>query len=419
MGDTHEIVADLFRREAGRLTAVLASRVGAARIDLVEDAVQDALIAAMRSWPIQGTPANPSAWLYTAARNAMTDRLRRARFEQNSADPIEIPTAADERFAAEDTLSDELLKLIAYCCHPLLSPGTQLALTLRLACGLSVAEIADALLAEPATIAQRISRAKKDLRSAGVELDVAPQILIAERLPGVLNAIYLLFNAGYLSTQHEEWLRPALCADALRLSRLVAAHPSVSEPETHALAALLHFAAARVPARSDAGGRPIPLAHQDRRCWDQSLIARGFMYFDASIAGDTVTRYHIEAAIAASHARAAGMDSTDWQQILGLYDQLCTLYPSPAATLNRIIALQYARGAQEAFATLAASEDLDSLQDSLVYHATVGDLQASLGAHEHAAQSYATAAALAGSSTLAAMFRERERAARATNDTDG
>ncbi len=419
MSETHAIVADLFRREAGRLTALLASRVGAARIDLVEDAVQDALIAAMRSWPIHGTPANPPAWLYTAARNAMTDRLRRALFEKTRVDPIDIPTVADDRFAAEDTLSDELLRLIAYCCHPLLSPGAQLALTLRLACGLSVAEIADALLAEPAAIAQRIARAKKELRSAGVELDVAPHLLIAERLPGVLNAVYLLFNAGYLSTQHEEWLRPALCADALRLSRLLAAHTSVSEPETHALAALLHFAAARMPARSDAEGRPVPLALQDRSRWDQSLIARGFMHFDASIAGETVTRYHIEAAIAASHARAADMESTDWIQILGLYDQLCTLYPGPAATLNRIIALRYARGAQEAFASIATSQELDSVQDSLVYHATIGDLHASLGAHERAAQSFANAAALAGSSTLAAMFRERERAARGMIDSSG
>lgn len=412
MHDAHEIVADLFRREAGRLTAVLASRVGAARIDFVEDAVQDALIAAMRSWPIHGTPINPSGWLYTAARNALTDRLRRARYEASNADAIEITADADESFAAEAALSDELLKLIAYCCHSSLSAAAQVALTLRLACGLSVHEIADALLAEPQAIAQRILRAKKELRSGRVELDVAPHLLVAERLPSVLNVIYLLFNAGYLNTQHEQWLRPALCSDALRLSRLLAAHPSASEPETHALTALLHFASARLPARSSDDGRPVPLARQDRSLWDQALIAAGFAHFEASIAGDAVTRYHIEAAIAASHARATSMESTDWNAILGLYDQLCTLYPSPTAALNRIIALQYARGAKEAFAALAMSRDLEAVQDSLVYHAMVGDLHESLGEHELAAAAFANAASLAGSNTLAAIFRDREEAAR-------
>lgn len=405
------LVADLFRRESGRLIALLANRVGSARIDMVEDAVQDALVSAMRSWAINSIPNNPSGWLYTAARNALTDRLRRSRFEVPKEITEEIATDADDSFAAEAAFEDELLRLIAFCCHPSLSAATQLALTLRLACGLSVEEIAHALLSSAESISQRIVRAKRELRELGVTFDVAPKELVQERLPRILNAIYLLFDAGYLSPRHPQWFRPLLCEDALRLSRMLAAHSLTAEPETQALAALLYLTAARSPARVDEEGHPVPLARQDRSKWDQGLIAAGMHHFAASIRGDTVTRYHIEAAIATVHASAPSFETTDWAQIVRHYDQLCELYPSPVATLNRIIALRYARGAEAALLALRASSELHGVQESMVYHATLAELHEALDDHGQAAAAFRSAAELAESDTLAELFRRRADAA--------
>lgn len=410
--DTQTLVADLFRQESGRLTALLVGRVGAARLDVVEDAVQDALVAAMRSWAIQGAPRNPSGWLYVAARNALADRLRRQHFEISGDLQIELAQEPDSTFSTEAALDDELLRLIAYCCHPSLSAGAQLALTLRLACGLGVDEIAGALLTTSESISQRIVRAKRELRAVGATFDVSARELVDERLPRILNAIYLLFDAGYLSVHHQQWLRPVLCEDALRLVRMLTAHPSTDEPETHALAALLHLTAARMPARADAQGRPIPLANQDRSKWDRALIRAGFVHFAASIDGDTVTRYHIEAAIAAVHSRATSIETTDWGEILAHYDQLCELYPSPVATLNRVIALRYASGPEAALSALVASDELDSLQASLVYNATLAELHEALGQHAKAADAFGVAAALAGSNALAELFQTKGNAAR-------
>lgn len=401
------LVADLFRRESGRLIALLASRVGVARIDLVEDAVQDALVSAMRNWSINAVPNNPTAWLYTAARNALTDRLRRARFEVPAEFTKEQTTDPDNAFSAEGAFDDELLRLIAFCCHPSLTPASQLALTLRLACGLSTDEIGHALLTTPLSITQRIVRAKRELRDADVTFEVAPRELVQERLPSILNAIYLLFDAGYLSPRHPQWFRPLLCEDALRLVKMLAAHSLTAEPETQALAALLHLTAARSPTRVDQEGRPVPLAKQDRSHWDAAAIAAGMEYFSRSIRGDAVTRYHIEAAIAFTHASAASMETTDWAQVVRHYDQLCELFPSPVATLNRVIALRYARGAQEALRILLASNELHAVQDTMVYHATLAELHEALEEHDQAAAAFNAAAALAESDTLAELFRRR------------
>ena len=408
--DARGLVADLFRRESGRLIALLANRAGVARIDMVEDAVQDALISAMRNWSINAVPTNPSAWLYTAARNALTDKLRRARFEVPEEFTNEPAAEADYSFSAESAFNDELLRLIAFCCHPSLTAASQLALTLRLACGLSVEEIAHALLTTPQSIMQRVVRAKRELRDAEVTFDIAPRELVQERLPRILNAIYLLFDAGYLSPRHPQWFRPLLCEDALRLVRMLAEHPLTAEPETHALAALLHLTAARSPARVDDEGHPVPLAGQDRSRWNQAAINVGMAYFSRSIRGESLTRYHIEAAIATVHASATSMETTDWARIVRHYDQLCESFPSPVATLNRVIALRYARGAQEALVALRASDELHAIQDTMLYHATMAELHHALEEHEQAAAAFGAAADLAESDTLAELFRRRARA---------
>lgn len=413
MSDEHALLADLFRHEAGRLVAILTRRVGPSRLELVEDAVQDALVSAMRTWPLQGIPRNPTAWLHTAARNALADRFRRVKFEVPGETGLGHSEDADTTFSAEALLQDELLNLIAYCCHPALTPSAQMALTLRLACGLGVNEIAGALLTTPQSISQRIVRAKRELRELAVSFDLpAARELVEERLSTILHAIYLLFDAGYLSLHHEQWLRPVLCSDAVRLSRLLAMHPATDEPQTHALAALLHFSAARLPARSDANGRPVPLAQQDRSKWDRALIATGFTHFDAAIAGDAISRYHIEAAIAAVHARAPSFENTNWEEILGHYDALNELFPSPVVSINRIIAMRYARGASAAMQEFDATDSLRDMQESLVYHATLGELHAALGNATDAVDAYHQAAALAGNDALEAIFRSRAGAMR-------
>ncbi|MFL6548880.1 MAG: RNA polymerase sigma factor [Povalibacter sp.] len=410
MTPEHTLLSDLFRHEAGRLTAILTKRVGAARLDIVEDAVQDALLSAMRTWPLQGIPANPAGWLHVAARNALADRFRRSRFEVPGDMHVEQAEQADTRFSSESALQDELLNLIAYCCHPALSASAQMALTLRLACGLGVNEIAGALLSTPQSIAQRIVRAKRELRELAVSFELpSPSELAERRLPTILQAIYLLFDAGYLSVHHEQWSRPTLCTDALRLSRLLAAHPATDEAQTHALAALLHFSAARLPARMSDEGKPVPLAQQDRSKWDRALIELGFRHFDASIGGTSISRYHIEAAIAATHARATSFEETDWMQILAHYDALDEFFPSPVVSLNRIIALRYARGAHVAMDEFVGTDSLRTLQESLLYQATLGELHAALGNDPAAAHAYLTAADLAGNDELAELFRQRAR----------
>jgi RNA polymerase sigma-70 factor (ECF subfamily) len=405
VGSTQVLLADLFRRESGRLIAVLTGRAGPQHLDRVQDAVQDAMVAALRSWPWRGVPANPSGWLYVAARNALLDRLRRARCEVPD-DLLHYTAAPSEGGEAE--LEDDLLRLIVYCCHPLLSQNAQLALTLRLACGLSVEEISGALLTAPVAITQRILRAKRELREQRVafELPDANQ-LAATRLPSVLQAVYLLFNAGYLSVHHQQWLRPALCSDALRLSFWLASHPATALPEAHALAALLSFSAARLAARQDADGGPVRLLAQDRSRWDAGLMARGFRHLDAAIAGEVVSRYHIEAAIAATHAQASSIATTDWNAILTYYDQLCERYASPIATLNRIIALRYVHGPRAALEAFSTAAELVSLQDSLLYHATLGDLHQALGDHSRATAAFQTAASLTHSDALARSLLER------------
>jgi RNA polymerase sigma-70 factor, ECF subfamily len=405
VGSTQVLLTDLFRRESGRLIAVLTARTGPQHLDRVQDAVQDAMVAALRTWPWRGVPANPSGWLYIAARNVLFDRLRRARCEA----PDELLQAAAAPCAGGDAeLEDDLLRLIVYCCHPLLSQNAQLALTLRLACGLSVEEIAGALLTAPAAIAQRIARAKRELREQRVAFALPDAAELAEtRLPSALQALYLLFNAGYLSVHHEQWLRPALCSDALRLSIWLASHPATARPQAHALAALLSFSAARLTARQDVLGAPVRLLAQDRSQWDAALIARAFRHFDASITGEGVSRYHIEAAIAATHAQARDLETTDWCAILTYYDQLCAHYPSAIATLNRIIALRYVHGPRAALDAFTAAAELLSLQDSLLYHATLGDLHQALGDWARASEAFQIAAALTQSDALARSLLER------------
>lgn len=404
---SNELVAELFRNESARLIAQLTARFGAQRLEAIEDAVQDALLAAMRAWPIAGTPQSPRAWLQRAAHNALIDRWRRQRRETNYAveeltqlaDAV-LPTVGEAR----DGLSEDDLALLFLCCAPSLPLPSQVALTLKLACGLGTREIARALLESESNIAQRIVRAKSALREAALPTLPGKLTELRERTATVAQVVYLLFDIGYFNEAAEAWLQPALCRDALRMARVLADHEATASPETLALSALLCFAAARLPARGVATAAPIPLGQQQRERWDRQLVNEGFWRFDRSIGGPNLSRYHIEAAIAACHARAPSFAATDWQEILTHYDRLCRDFPSPIATLNRIVALAKVRGHSQALQSLETAQNLTPLENSVAYQATMGRLQEELGRGDEAAARYRQAAQYAGNTALGNYF---------------
>lgn len=359
----------MFRHQAGRIVAHLARVVGPAQLDLAEEAVQEAMLRALQVWPHQGMPENAAAWLFRVAQNAAIDAIRHRRMLGDKSDAIvrELTRSAvlvDCDPDLEEQLRDDELRMIFMCCHQGISRDASVALSLKTVGGFSVREIARAFLADEPTIAQRLVRAKRQIRDARLTLEMPRGAELRERLDSVLEVVYFLFNEGYAAHEGEELIRQDLCLEGLRLGRLVAAS-SIAEPRVHALVALMAFEAARLPARVDESGDLILLDNQDRGRWDAKLIALGYHHFDRSMAGDEVTTYHAQAAIAATHARAADAHSTDWPLILRLYDQLLAIHPSPVVALNRAVAVAKVRGAAEALASIAGLEDDPKLRD---YH---------------------------------------------------
>jgi RNA polymerase sigma-70 factor (ECF subfamily) len=383
------LVEHLFRREAGRLIAGLGRRLGADHLDLAEDAVQDALLLALRQWPFAGVPANPAAWLARTARHRALDRLRRrAAFSRAAGDLARIvPAVADD--SQPDEFRDDQLAMIFACCHPALSPDAQVALTLKVVCGFSTAEIARAFLADEATIAQRLVRAKRFLRESGAGIVVPPPTEMPPRVDSVLQAIYLLFNEGYAAHEGDALVRHDLCAEALRLAMLLADQRETDQPKVHALVALLCFHASRLPARVDGAGELLRLADQDRSLWDRRFVFAGLRHLDSAAEGPEMSHYHLEAGIAALHAQAESDATTNWPQILRLYDQLMDCRPSPVVALNRAVALARVEGAE---AGLAALTELDGpLSRYYLLHAVRADLLRHLSRFDEAAGAYAAA----------------------------
>ncbi len=320
--DTGVLLEHLFRHQVGRVVAHLARVLGPARLDLAEESMQEAMARALQVWPYHGIPENPGAWLFRVAHNAAIDSLRRGRFlEQNSGVVLaELKHAAS--IAAgdpglEEQLRDDELRMIFMCCHPEISRDARVALSLKTVGGFGVREIASAFLADDAAIAQRLVRAKRQLRDRRVTLDLPGAAELNQRLDSALETVYFIFNEGYAAHEGEDLIRRDLCFEALRLGRLLAAS-SLATPRAHALVAVMALQAARLPARIDEAGDLILLEDQDRACWDQRLIALGFHHFDRSIAGDRVSEYHVQAAIAAIYTRAGDLRSIDWPAILEL-----------------------------------------------------------------------------------------------------
>ena len=377
---TH-LVDHLFRREAGRLVAILASRLGAEHLPLAEDVVQDALVRAMQVWPFTGVPENPSAWLLQTARNRAFDTLRRHRVLAKNSPALAplIEEAARDALGAtppqfEDEIADSQLRMMFVCCQPGLPADTQVALVLKTLCGFGETEIAAAFLATEDAIAKKLVRARKFLRDARVSTELPPAPQLAPRVESVLHALYLLFNEGYKASHGDTLLRADLCAEAIRLGELLAAHAIGARPDTHALLALMHLHAARLPARVADDGSLLTLAAQDRARWDRAAICRGLVALEKSAAGPRVTRYHLEAGIAASHALAPSPDETNWPHILELYDALLALDPSPIVALNRAVALARVEGAEAGLRAIAALKDLRMLKRYHLFHAVRGHL---------------------------------------------
>lgn len=394
------MIDHLFRTRAGQMVAYMTRLLGLEHLDLAEEVVQEALLKALSNWPYTGIPDNPSGWLFRAARNLAIDAIRHRNLATEKSEAI----ASEQMRAAlsnsgnpavenpdiEEQLRDDELRMVLMCCHPALPPEARVALSLKTVGGFSTGEIARAFLIDQSVIAQRIVRAKRQLRQMQVPFDLPASAELAARVESTLEVLYLMFNEGYTAGSGEELIRQELCSEALRLARLLAAS-TVSTPRVHALVALIAFQAARLPARVDESGELVLLEDQDRSLWDERLIALGYHHFYLCSEGDELSTYHLEAAIAAIHARPPAGAAPDWQAILGLYDQLLGLNPSPVVALNRAVAVARVQGPGPGLQAIAGLNQLGaarSLKNYYLLPAVHGKLLLDIGEKQAAARCF-------------------------------
>jgi len=413
---THRAIEAVWRIEAAKIIASIARMVR--DVGLAEELAQDALVSALEHWPETGVPDNPAAWLMATAKNRALDRLRRDKLSHSKYEEIGhdleaqealiVPDFVDALDAARaDTIGDDLLRLIFTACHPVLSTEARVALTLKLLGGLSTAEIARAFLVPEPTIAQRIVRAKRTLTAAKVPFELPRGDTLADRMSSVLEVIYLVFNEGYTATAGDDWMRPALCDEAIRLGRVLAGL-AADEPEVHGLLALMELQASRTATRVDAEGKPVLLMDQDRARWDHLLIRRGLNALArAEALGGSLGLYTLQAAIAACHARARTPEETDWAEIVGLYDALAQTAPSPVVELNRAVAVSMAFGPAEGLAIIDRMRDEPALQSYHWLPSVRGDFLAKLGRHDEARAEFERAASLARNAQERALLMLR------------
>jgi len=407
----HQAIDAVWRIESAKIVAGVARLVR--DIGLAEELAQDALVAALEHWPLEGVPDKPGAWLMATAKNRALDRLRRHKLAESKLEQLGhdleaqealiVPDFVDDLDAARaDEIGDDMLRLIFTACHPVLSTEARVALTLKLLGGLTTHEIARAFLVAEPTIAQRIVRAKRTLREARVPFEVPRGDALAERLSSVLEVVYLVFNEGYTATAGDDWMRPALTDEALRLGRMLA-ELAPAEPEVHGLVALMELQASRAKARVDESGRPVLLLDQDRSRWDRLLIRRGLAALQRV---DALTQapgpYALQAAIAACHARAPTGADTDWARIAALYDTLAQVSPSPVVELNRAVAVGMAFGPAAGLEIIDSLLSVRTLQEYQWLPSVRGDLLAKLGRNDEARAEFLRAA------QLARHARERE-----------
>jgi RNA polymerase sigma factor (sigma-70 family) len=417
---THLAIDAVWRIESAKIVAGVARMVR--DIGLAEELAQDALVAALEHWPAEGVPRNAGAWLMATARNRALDRLRRDKALQGKLEQIGHDLEAQEALivpdfvdalddAHADDIGDDLLRLIFTACHPVLSTEARVALTLKLLGGLTTHEIARAYLVPEPTIAQRIVRAKRTLSEARVPFELPRGDSLAQRLASVLEVVYLIFNEGYTATAGENWMRPALCDEAVRLGRMLA-ELARDQSEVHGLLALMELQASRVAARVDAAGRPVLLLDQDRSRWDPLLIRRGLAALERaeSLAGAAPGPYALQAAIAACHARARSAGKTDWVRIATIYDTLARTAPSPVVELNRAVAVGMAFGPAAGLEIADSLRQEKSLEKYQWLPSVRGDLLAKLGRHSEARVEFERAASLASNARERELLLERVQA---------
>lgn len=395
-----QLVDHLFRHEAGRMASVLTCLLGFDQIELAEDIVQETMVQALQSWPFQGIPDNPRAWLYRVAKNKALDMVRREnRFRQISSEveylhQQESVEAMVNQHFFDDEITDSQLRMLFAICHPAIGVESQMAMCLKILCGLSVREIASAFLTSEETITKRLYRAKEKIRHETIRLEVPTGSQLVRRVDSVLKSIYLLFNEGYNSSHPDTLIRRDLCEEALRLGLLLTETPKTQLPAVDALLALMCFQSARFDARTDETGAIVLLADQDRSCWNQALIQKGHDYLNRSAEGDTLTEYHLEAGIAMLHCIAPTYEATNWPTILTYYDLLLTIKPSPVVALHRAVVVAKVKTPSVAIADVLA---LGGLENNHHFYAVLGDLYEQNQQPAEARQSYRRARALTSS----------------------
>jgi RNA polymerase sigma factor (sigma-70 family) len=395
-----QLVENFFRHETGRLHGALLRLVGVHNLALAEDVAQEAMLRALRTWSMGGVPPNPSAWITQVAMNLAKDALRRQRMtatkepaiithhEQMTATPAIAWETAHE-------IRDDALRLMFVCCHPSVAPDAQVVLALKVLCGFSTAEIARAFLSSESAIEKQLTRTKQRIHEAGIGFEIPEGDDLAQRLDGVLSALYLLFNEGYKASSGDRLLREELSNEAIRLTSLLLAHPVGRTPRAHALMALMLLTAARFPSRLDEQGALLRLHDQDRSKWDHTLIGQGLLHLVAAAEGTELSEYHLQAGIAATHCTAADYASTDWDRILRHYDQLNRLKPSPIVALNRAVVVAHLHGPQAGLDAIAAIPQRDRLDSHYLLHAVTGELYWRLKDERAAAESFRRALGLA------------------------
>jgi RNA polymerase sigma factor (sigma-70 family) len=414
--DIHRTIDAIWRIESARLIGGLARMVR--DVGLAEELAQDALVAALERWPADGVPDKPGAWLMATAKRRAIDRFRRDRMlarkhaELGRELEVEQEKPPDFETALDDDIGDDVLRLMFTACHPVLSTGARVALTLRMLGGLTTDEIARAFLVAESTVAQRIVRAKRTLSAARVAFEVPRGDDRAGRLSSVLEVLYLIFNEGYAATAGDDWMRPQLCEEAMRLGRILAGL-APGEPEVHGLVALMEIQASRFGARTDPSGEAILLLDQDRSRWDRLLIRRALAGLERAEAIDGQRGpYTLQAAIAACHARASTADATDWVKIAALYEALAQVMPSPVVELNRAVAVGFAFGPEAGLALADRLEDAPLLKAYHLLPAVRGDLLEKLGRLGEAGDAFERAASLTRNAREQALLRERAAACR-------
>lgn len=411
-----QLTDHLFRHEAGKLISILTGIFGIHRLQMAEDVVQEALVRALQTWPYYGIPTNPAAWLMQTAKHLALDLIRReTSFLQKQPKVIEY---IEQRLAEEDgnnpmfadEIKDDRLRLMFACCHPALPQESQTALALKVMGGFSPEEIGKAFLTSEAAVAKRLTRARQRLQEENVTFEIPSGVELPSRLEAVLQILYLLFNEGYKASSGERLIREELCTEAIRLTHLLVGHSVGNQPQTHALLALMLLNGARFSARLDAAGNILRLDEQNRHLWNQEMIQRGVFHLGMSAHGDQASEYHLQAGIAACHCLAPDASSTDWAQILRLYDHLLTINNSPIVALNRAIALAKVKGPEEGLLAVESILDRQPLDSYHLFHAVLGELEAQR-------QHYETAAShLRAALKLTEMTSERNLLSRRINE---